>query len=201
MNVNDLRLLEGVRDGSTPLEERLILTARALVERGLVVGSVGNVSVRVAAGFLVTPTRMPYPQMRPEHLVYLELDGTETGSPMTPSREWPLHSAIYRMRPDVAAIVHTHSVHATAWSFLDEPLGSRLEESSYYDVGPLLTSAPAPAGSQELGAAAVRALGDSRAALLGRHGVVATGSTLDEALTVAEVVEREAHVAWLLRGA
>jgi len=184
------------------LEQQVVDTGRALVDRQLVVGSTGNVSVRRRHGFLITPTRVPYDRIEPRDLVVVDFWGSRLARcPRAPSREWPLHAAIYRSCPDVSAVLHTHSVHATAWSFLDEPLEPRLEDSTYYDVGTIKTSAPAPAGSTEIGEAAVEALGGSRAALLGRHGVVTVGATLEEALVVAEVVEREAQVAWLLRGA
>jgi ribulose-5-phosphate 4-epimerase/fuculose-1-phosphate aldolase len=200
-SVSKLRLLDGNRDAPPALHHHLIQTARALLERNLVLGSVGNVSARVPGGFLITPTRLPYSKMRPEDLVGIDLDGATIGSGMGPSLEWRLHCAIYNARADVSAIVHTHSIHATAWSFLSEPLEPRLEESLYYDIGTIRTSPRAPAGSHELGEGAIRALGQSRAALLRNHGVLAVGETLDQALVLAEVVEREAHVAWLLRRA
>jgi L-fuculose-phosphate aldolase len=125
-------------------------------------------------------------------------DGDDTDA-RTASREWPLHAAIYRARPEAGAIMHTHSVHATAWSFLDEPLGPATEELEYYATGPIRTSAPAQAGSDRLGDNAVAALGASSAVLLGRHGVVAVGPTPDDALVIARVVEHQAQVAWLLR--
>jgi L-fuculose-phosphate aldolase len=202
MSVEKLRLLGASRPVPFSLEQRVLAAAGALFERRLVVGSVGNVSARMPGGFLITPTRMPYHEMRGHDLVPLNLHGKPLApSDTAPSQEWPLHAAIYRARADVSAVVHTHSVYATAWSFLPDPLESRLEESAYYDVGPIATSAPAPAGSGRLAAVTVAALGASRAALLGRHGVVAVGATPDDALTVAEVVEREAQVAWLLRAA
>lgn len=177
----------------------MVAAARRMARIGLVVGTVGNISARVQDAFLITPTRTGY-----ERLVPADLPVVELGRPGPPphreaSRETPLHAAIYRARPDVNAIVHTHSVHATAWSFLDEPLGPAIEELEYYGTGAIRTSRSAPAGSATLGEAALEALGDSAAVLLGRHGVVAVGATPDQALTIAHVVEVQAQVAWLLR--
>jgi L-fuculose-phosphate aldolase len=177
--------------------DQVVAAARAMAADGLVVGTVGNVSARVLGGFLITPTRARYDDITVRDLVLVR-DGGAT-SAHTASREWPLHAAIYRARPEAGAIVHTHSVHATAWSFLDEPLVPPTEELEYYATGPIRTSAPAKAGSDELGDNAVAALGDSSAVLLGRHGVVAVGATPDDALTIARVVEHQARVAWLLR--
>jgi L-fuculose-phosphate aldolase len=173
--------------------------ARSMAADGLIVGTVGNVSARARAGFLITPSRTGYADLEPDALVWMTLDGDAARSRRAPSREWPLHAAIYRARPDAHAIVHTHSVHATAWSFLDQPLEPQVEEIEYYGIGEIRTSSPAGAGSADLAANAVAALGDSSAVLLGRHGVVALGSSAADALTVARAVEHQAHVAWLLR--
>ena len=92
-----------------------------------------------------------------------------------PSSEWRVHSAIYAARPDVSAIVHTHSVHATAWSCLGEPLDTQVKEFTQVAAGPVRTAADAPPGSDELAANAVVALESRNAALLHRHGVLAVG--------------------------
>ncbi len=140
--------------------------------------------------------------MRRRDLVRVDAD---TGRPLSaaarPSRELPLHLAVYRARPDVAAVIHTHSPHATAWSFLDVPLQPALEDLDYYGIGSVRTAAPAPPGSDDLAHNVSRALGRSNAVLLGEHGVLAVGPTVDDALLTARVVEHHARIAWLLRGA
>ena len=109
---------------------------------------------------------------------------------------WP----IYAERPDAGALIHTHSVHATAWSFLDEPLDTQTEELELAVGGAVLTARYAPTGSDEIAQAAVRALGDRGAVLLGRHGVVAVARVAGaRRSTTAVVVERQAQMAWLLR--
>jgi ribulose-5-phosphate 4-epimerase/fuculose-1-phosphate aldolase len=181
------------------LDREILATSRALVERGLVVGTAGNVSARARGGIRITPSRMDYRRLRRRDLVTVDPAGTAVGR-RTPSLELPMHLAVYAARPDVQAIVHAHSPHATAWSYLDAPLGPPTEDMTYLDIGPVRTSAPAPAGSSRLAERAVRALGDSAAALLGRHGVLAVGASVQDALAVAEAVEHQAQVAWLLRG-
>ena len=101
--------------------------------------------------------------------------------------------------PDAGALVHSHSVHATAWSFLGEPLDTGTEELDQAAGGAVLTAPFAPTGSDEIAAAAVEALGDRRAVLLGRHGVLAAGDTPAKALDVCVAVERQAQIALLLR--
>ena len=170
-----------------------------MLRLGLVTGTSGNVSARDGDFVLITPASAPYEQMSEEDLVTLG-DGGEPGEREgTPSTEWRVHLAIYAARPDVAAIVHTHSVQATAWSFLDEPLHTGTEELEAAIGGAVLTAPYAPTGSEEIANAAADALGDRSAVLLGRHGVVGVGATPAGALATCVVVERQAQIAWLLR--
>jgi L-fuculose-phosphate aldolase len=177
----------------------LVACSREMVRRGLVVGTVGNVSVRLENRILITPTRTRYERLGPKDVVAVGPSGERLAGTAQPSNELPLHLAVYRARPDVSAVVHTHSPNATAWSFLGVPIHPTTEENAYYGIGEVRTSAPGPAGSEELAEGAAAALGDSAAVLLGRHGVLAVGAELDEALEIAAVVERQAKIALLLR--
>lgn len=177
----------------------VVAAARRLEPEGLVVGTVGNVSARYGDGLLITPTRTAYDRLRPRELVAVALDGTVAPrAPHPPSRELPLHLAVLRARPDAGAVVHTHSPHAVAWSFLDRPLEPELEDVAYHAIGTIRTAPRHPAGLAALAAAATAALGQSGAVLLGGHGVLAVASTPDRAVTFARVVEHQAQVAWLL---
>ena len=183
------------------LRRRIVAVARALETEGLVVGTVGNVSARAGVALLITPTRAPYARMRRRDLARVNVASGDPLPGAVPSRELPLHLAVYRARPDVGAVVHTHSVAATAWSFLDEPLGPELEDLAYHGIAPVRTASPAAPGSAELAAGAVLALGEGSAVLLGRHGLLTVGDTPERALLVARVLERQAQIGWLLRGA
>jgi len=169
--------------------------ARTMLERGLVVATQGNASARDGDRMWITPSAVPYPAMADEDIVALALDGTPAAGGGPPSSEWRLHAAIYRARPDVGAVVHTHSDHATAWSHLGEELPVAPEELGE----PVRTAAFAPPGTDALAAAAVEALGDASAVLLARHGVVGVGPAAERALDVCALVEHHARVAWLLR--
>lgn len=167
-----------------------------MLARGLVVATQGNVSARDGDRFWITPSAAPYDAMTEADVVVLALDGTRIAGDRPPSREWAVHAAIYRSRPDVGAVVHTHSAHATAWSFLGEELALATE-----DLPDAIATAPfAPAGSQELATAATQALSGRPAVLMARHGVVGVGASPDRALDVCSLVERVAEMAWLLRG-
>ena len=172
----------------------VVSAAREMHRLGLVVGTAGNVSARTGGGMLITPAAMAYDDMAEDDLVTLP-----AGGPREPSSEWRVHHAIYAARPDVGAIVHTHSIHATAWSCLGEPLDTEVKEFMQAIGGPLQTAADAPPGTDAIARNAVAAVGERNGALLYRHGVLALGDSLARALVVAQVIERHAQMAWLLR--
>jgi L-fuculose-phosphate aldolase len=179
------------------LRAEIVAAAREMHRLGLVVGTAGNVSARAGAELIITPAALAYDEMTEEDLVALPGDG----GARKPSSEWRVHAAIYAARPDVHAIVHTHSVHATAWSCLGEPLDTQVKEFTQAIGGAIETAGDAPPGSDELAASAAAAIGDRQAALLYRHGVLALGDSPARALVVAQVVERHAPIAFLMRGA
>src|SRR5687768_7583611 len=99
----------------------VVETCLGMSERGLSKGTSGNVSVRLPDGFLISPTGIPYGEMRPDHVVHVRPDGTFEGE-VLPSSEWRFHQAILDSRPDLNAVVHTHSVHATAVSIMERDI-------------------------------------------------------------------------------
>ena len=181
------------------LRAEVVATAREMLRLGLVTGTSGNVSARERELVHITPTQLPYEQMEEQDVVTLGLDGTVVSGGREPSSEWRVHLAVYRARADAGALVHSHSVHATAWSILGEPLDTGTEELEHATGGAVLTAPFAPTGSDDIAAAAVEALGERHAVLLGRHGVLALGKSPARALDVCAAVERQAQIAWLLR--
>ena len=160
---------------------------------GINQGTSGNVSVRTAEGFLITPSGLAYEETKPDDVVPMRMNGTWAGS-FAPSSEWRFHLDIYRACPDVAAIVHTHSVSATALACLDRgipPFHYMVAAAGGHDIRccPYATF-----GTQELSNHAVAALEGRRACLLGHHGVIATGPTLAKALSLAVEVETLARM-------
>jgi L-fuculose-phosphate aldolase len=182
------------------LRAEVVMAAREMLRLGLVAGSSGNVSAREGDLIHITPAGLPYEEMGESDLVTLALDGTVVAGGRDPSSERRVHLAVYRARPGAGALLHSHSPHATAWSFLDEPLDTGTEELEHAAGGALRTASFAPTGSDELATAAVDALGERGAVLLARHGVLAVGASPARALDLAAVVERQAQIAWLLRG-
>ncbi|EGG95095.1 Class II aldolase/adducin-like protein [gamma proteobacterium IMCC1989] len=171
--------------------QQLIATAIELNTSGINQGTSGNVSVRVDEGLLITPSGMTYPSLTPEDIVLMDLEGQASSprSPRFPSSEWRFHVDIYQQRNDVQAIVHTHSVYATALACLEKSI-----PAFHYMVamagGKDIRCAPyATYGTQTLSDLALVALKDRKACLLAHHGVIATGSDLSRAFALASEVE------------
>lgn len=181
--------------------EQIVETCRTMQRLGLAPATTGNASVRDGERILISPTSLSYEEMTAADVVAIDLDGRVLAGEREPSSEWRVHCTIYARRPDLAALVHTHSPHAVAWSVLGEDLDTGTEEIEHYCGGAVATAQFAATGTDEIAAAAADALGDRRAVLLARHGTVGCGDTLAAALDVCAVVEAQAQVAWLLRGA
>jgi L-fuculose-phosphate aldolase len=177
----------------------LVATAQRMAALGLTPGMSGNVSVRTKHGFLVTPSGLPYPELRPSDLVELGLDGTILDGDRAPSTEWQLHRDLLAARPDLHAIVHTHSLFCTSIACLREPIPAVhymvvLAQSDHIPCADYATF-----GSTELASNVVRALGDGHACLLANHGMVALGASLPAALKLAMEVETLAAQYWHAR--
>ncbi|MET7647447.1 class II aldolase/adducin family protein [Streptomyces sp. NPDC005426] len=169
----------------------VVATARRTASEGLVVGTSGNVSARVGGTVLVTPSGVPYDRLRPEDLTGVDLEGRQVLGEMAPTSELPLHLAVYR-NTGAAAVVHTHAVHATAVSTLVAELPS-VHYAAAMLGGPVRVAAYARYGTDELAENMLTALRDRTGCLLGNHGTVTYGATLDEAY------DRTAQLEWLCR--
>ncbi len=170
------------------LRQDLIDTCRNMNRLGINKGTSGNVSARHGEGLLITPTGIAYEALQPEQIVQLDWEGNFSGD-FLPSSEWRFHRDILKARPDVNAIVHTHSTHAVALSCVGKGI-----PAFHYMVavagGADIRCAPyATFGTEELARHAVTALEGRRACLLANHGVVATGPDLASALKLAGEVE------------
>lgn len=184
-------------DGGLPqARQRLLLAARQLNASGLNQGTAGNLSLRWGEGLLITPSSLPYDRMQAEDLVWLAADGRvlSAATGRRPSSEWRLHADILRRRPEVQAVVHCHSVQATALACH----GRGIPAFHYMVVqagGADIRCAPyATFGGQELSDLALQALEGRRACLLAQHGQVTLGSSLEQALALAIEVETLAHM-------
>ena len=171
--------------------EALVATARRTVADGLVVGTSGNVSVRVGDIVLVTPSGVPYDRLTPEDVTGVGLDGRQVLGTLVPTSELPMHLAVHRTT-DARAVVHTHAVHATAVSTLVPELPT-IHYMSAALGGPVRVAPYATYGSEELAENMLHALADRTACLLQNHGTMAYGTTLDQAY------DRTAQLEWMCR--
>ena len=181
----------GVRPEEARAWEELVTTARRTVSDGLVVGTSGNVSVRVGDTVLVTPSGVPYDRLEPDDVTGVGLDGRQVLGTLVPTSELPMHLALYRTT-SAGAVVHTHAVHATAVS----TLVSELPLIHYMAAalgGPVRVAPYATYGTDELAENMLRALADRSGCLLQNHGTVTHGTTLDQAY------DRTAQLEWMCR--
>ena len=169
------------------LRHAAVAAMMRLDERGLNRGSAGNLSCRLGEGMLITPTGMGA-ELRSEDLVWMGFDGEVRGA-WQPSSEWHFHRAVYLARPDLHAIVHTHSVHATTLACLRRELpafhymvavagGSRVPLVGYHTFG-----------TEALSQAVAEGLREVQACLLANHGLVAAGTTLAQAMKITVEIE------------
>ena len=179
------------------LREQLAKTGLRMYTTGLVVGTCGNVSARVPKEdlFVISPSSLPYAETTPDDVVLMDMEGNALSEGRPPSSEAGLHMNIYRTRPDVGAILHTHSTYASTLAVLRRPLPPILEELVIYLGGTVEVAKYAPgAGSEGLITHALMALGDRAAVLLANHGTVCVGRDLDKAFDIAQLVEQASRI-------
>ena len=174
------------------LREQLVAALQRLDALGLNRGSTGNLSHRLGAGMLITPTGMGADELRASDLVWLGDEGTLRGD-WQPSSEWHFHRAIYAARPDLNAVVHTHSVNATALACLERGLPAFHYMVAVAGGDNVPCTAYHTFGSEALSHAVAQALGERKACLLAHHGVIAAESSLPRALALAVTVEELAQ--------
>lgn len=177
------------------LRKEIIATCLKMNEEGINQGTSGNVSARTDEGFLITASGVPYHKMQPEHVVEMDLDGGYRGD-FLPSTEWQMHLDIFKNRPEAGAIVHTHSIYATALACLRKDI-----PPFHYMIGiaggdTIRCSEYAEFGTKALSVAMLKALKDRTACLLGNHGQIAFGENLAKALWRAGEVETVSHQYW-----
>ena len=179
--------------------EQLVSYSRRLLDDGLAVGSAGNMSVRLGAPgtdsgagtVIITPSGVPYRDLRPEQICEVGLDGSAVCVPATVSSETPMHLAIYAAT-DAGAVVHTHSPEVIALSSVFDELPA-IHYAIHALGGPVRVAPYTRFGSDGLASAAVQALSSRRAAILQNHGAICYGRNLTEAYERALLLE------WLAR--
>jgi L-fuculose-phosphate aldolase len=182
--------------GELAARQEVIDTALAMSRLGLSPGRSGNVSRRWTQGMLITPSGMPYETIEPADIVYVASDESVPPRQRTPSSEWRFHLSAYAARPDMAAIVHTHSMHATVLACAGRPI-----PAFHYMVaiagGRDIPVVPyATFGTKRLARHVAKGLEKRNACLMANHGQIAIGATCAKALHLAAEVETLSEQYW-----
>ena len=173
------------------LKEELVHLHLELPKNNLVVWTSGNVSGRdPQTGFVVIkPSGVRYEALSPENMVVVDLYGRVVEGKHKPSSDTLAHVYVYRHRPDINGVVHTHSTFASAWAAVGKPIPAVLTAICDEFGGPIPVGAYARIGSDEIGREIVRSIGASPAILMKNHGVFTVGRTAEEAVKAAVMVE------------
>ena len=170
-----------------------------MADLGLVTGTAGNISVRLAdkAGrdlMAVTPASTPYELMTSDDIVVTDFDVEPVVGDRAPSSESLLHVGIYRRRPDAGAIVHTHSIYSSVLAVAGIDLPPVIDEVVVYVGGTIRVSRYGFPGTEQLADNGCDALGSNKAAFIANHGAVAVGRSLNEAMDICLLVERASQI-------
>ncbi len=203
-DIIDLILLDVQLGGKMSLKHQMtrkeIIDTGLLISRlSLVVGSWGNISVRIPNEDLVaiTPSGVDYEKIKSENIPIIDLEGNLIDGDMVPSIELPLHLEIYKNRPDVLAIIHTHSTYCTAMAIARKSIPASSDDLIQSVGGNVRVSEFRLPGSIEIGVEAVKALRDRNAVILANHGLIAVAKDLKEAMKITHICEKSAHATLL----
>lgn len=174
---------------------QVLTIAKRIYSNRLVIASLGNVSCRDETGnIVITPSGIDYEELTLSDLVVTDTTGTKLQGEHNPSSETPMHTLIYRERPDICGVVHTHSLYASAFSVVNKEIPVDMVEVAAHVGGRVPVAPYSPPGTETLGEKALAALQDKRACLLQNHGVLAVGDTLEKAYKAAAIVEIAARI-------
>ena len=181
------------------LKEEVYKLHLELPKNKLVVWTTGNVSARDPESGLVVikPSGVRYDELRPEDHVVVNLQGDVVEGDLKPSSDTASHLYVYRHRPDVNGVVHTHSPYATAFAALGQPIPVYLTEMGDEFGCPIPCAGFALIGDEEIGRLVVENIGPSPAVLLKRQGVFTVGPTAEAAVKAAVMTENVAKTVWL----
>jgi len=173
--------------------------AQKMLKKGLVVGTAGNISLRLPPEgkrqlLAITPSSRHYDLLNVDDIQILDFDAQKVEGSLPPSIETPLHVGIYRARKNVNAIIHTHSVFASAVSVAGLDIPPILDDQVAFLGGGIKLARHALSGSQEQLTNVLAALEDRSAVLLQNHGAVGTGLTMRDAFNACELIEKTARI-------
>ncbi len=186
--MQDDRIIDAAR-------QQIVAAGLKMIEQKMIAGSWGNLSIKINTSCCaITPSGRSYDSLNTEDIVVVDMQGNKIEGALIPSSETPLHLAVYKAIPEAQAIVHTHSIYASACAAMHKPIPALIEDLVQIIGGSVDVAEYALPGTEALAANAVKALQNKKAALLANHGVVCWGSSLNSALMTAEIVEKAAQI-------
>lgn len=182
------------------LKAKVIEAAKDLFDSGLVLATLGVVSVRIpdTEKIIITPTGFSKKRLSTKELIIVDLDGNVIEGDFKPSAETAMHTFIHKMRPDIGAVIHTHSPLATAWATINQEIPCYTAEQAFELGGrvPIVLDYSGPGTTDEKDLKnIVRKLERCPAALLRDHGAVVTGKDIEDALDNSHILEDVAKIA------
>ena len=186
--MQDDRIIDAAR-------QQIVAAGLKMIEQKMIAGSWGNLSIKINTSCCaITPSGRSYDSLNTEDIVVVDMQGNKIVGALIPSSETPLHLAVYKAIPEAQAIVHTHSIYASACAAMHKPIPALIEDLVQIIGGSVDVAEYALPGTEALAANAVKALQNKKAALLANHGVVCWGSSLNSALMTAEIVEKAEQI-------
>lgn len=183
------------REKAKLMQIEVCRTAQEMYHSGLVAGTWGNISARVDEDYMViTPSGMDYERLCPEEMVIVNMNTLEYEGNLKPSIETVVHSAVYKDRPEVNGIVHTHSTYALTVATARKEIPPICDDQVQILGGSVRLAGYTMPGTEEMAKEVVRALKERAGALIANHGAITVGRTLSEAYTGSVVLEKTAKV-------
>lgn len=187
------------------LRQAIIEKCRWMNATGLNQGTSGNISARFGDRMLITPSATPYDRMEPEMVATMPIEGDYGAweGPLKPSTEWRFHLDIHRAKPEVGAVVHTHSTYATVLAIARKDIPACHYMMAAFGGMEIRCAPYATFGTAELSKHALWALDGRTGCLLANHGMIATGANLEKAMWLAvelETIARQYYMSLLIGG-
>lgn len=178
------------------IKTEILAVGCAMLDKGLVTGTWGNISARIPGTSLIaiTPSGKGYREIIPTDIIVVDVAGRIIEGTFKPSSELPLHLAIYKARTDIQAVVHTHSVFASACAVAQQNIPPIIEDLVQLVGGSVEVADYALPGTDMLAKNIVVSLGQKNAVLMANHGVVGCGQSLAEGMLACELVEKAAQI-------
>ena len=179
------------------LRREVVRGAQKIYAKSINEDGEGNTSARLNKNeILVTPTSVNYDQLTPEKIVHMDLDGNTLSTGVMASSEVKMHLGVYRDRPKVGCIMHTHSPYVTMLSVLRKGIPIIMEQQIIFLGGEIHCTEITKAHTDEMGTSAIEALGINNAAILANHGAIICGKSVAHTVRFAVFLEKVAKIYW-----